>query len=234
MNCCLGRRVNDGLWHTVSLVSRNLQITLSLDGEPSSNIELWESVESRGSFYFGGCPPTECHMQAPAFQGCMQLISINNHLVNLTHVQQGLLGNYNELQFDTCNMKDRDKQADWIFQLKCNRNSAAPSLAEDYANKLFPTVLCGMLSLIILHSCGLWQTYELHKRLHAEGNIYRSEANMQTATFPCAYPDAESAGYNDCLIIFHLPVTLIKGGPVFSVHMGRDIHLAWVQLHTVV
>ncbi|XP_047226963.1 contactin-associated protein-like 5 isoform X1 [Girardinichthys multiradiatus] len=102
-----GRRVNDGLWHTVSLVSRNLQITLSLDGEPSSNIELWESVESRGSFYFGGCPPTECHMQAPAFQGCMQLISINNHLVNLTHVQQGLLGNYNELQFDTCNMKDR-------------------------------------------------------------------------------------------------------------------------------
>ncbi|XP_038157365.1 contactin-associated protein-like 5 [Cyprinodon tularosa] len=102
-----GRRVNDGLWHTVSLTSRNLQITLSVDGEPSSKVELWETVESRGSFYFGGCPPTECHIQAPAFQGCMQLISINNHLVNLTHVQQGLLGNYNELRFDTCNMKDR-------------------------------------------------------------------------------------------------------------------------------
>ncbi|XP_023192368.1 contactin-associated protein-like 5 isoform X1 [Xiphophorus maculatus] len=102
-----GRRVNDGLWHTVSLASRNLQITLSVDGEPSSNVELWEPVESRGSFYVGGCPPTECHIQAPAFQGCMQLISINNHLVNLSHVQQGLLGNYNELQFDTCNMKDR-------------------------------------------------------------------------------------------------------------------------------
>lgn len=82
----------------------------------------------------------------------------------------------------------RDKQADWIFQLKCNRNPAAPSLAEDYANKLLPTVLCGMLSLIILHSCGPWQTYELHKCLHVEGNIYRSEANMQTATFPCACP----------------------------------------------
>ncbi|KAM4561270.1 contactin-associated protein-like 5 isoform 1-T1 [Fundulus diaphanus] len=102
-----GRRVNDGLWHTVSLTSRNLQITLSVDGEPSSNIELWELVESRDNFYFGGCPPTECHIQAPAFQGCMQLISINDHLVNLSHVQQGLLGNYNELQFDTCNMKDR-------------------------------------------------------------------------------------------------------------------------------
>lgn len=57
--------------------------------------------------YRQGCPPTECHIQAPAFEGCMQLISINNHLVNLTHVQKGLLGNYNELQFDTCNMKDR-------------------------------------------------------------------------------------------------------------------------------
>lgn len=45
--------------------------------------------------------------QAPSFQGCMQLISINNQLLNLTHVQQGMLGNYNELQFDTCNMKDR-------------------------------------------------------------------------------------------------------------------------------
>uniref|UniRef100_A0A3Q2NVX8 Contactin associated protein family member 5 n=1 Tax=Fundulus heteroclitus TaxID=8078 RepID=A0A3Q2NVX8_FUNHE len=99
--------VNDGLWHTVSLTSRSLQITLSVDGEPSSNIELWELVESRDNFYFGGCPPTECHNQAPAFQGCMQLISINDHLVNLSHVQQGLLGNYNELQFDTCNMKDR-------------------------------------------------------------------------------------------------------------------------------
>uniref|UniRef100_A0A096M547 Contactin associated protein family member 5 n=1 Tax=Poecilia formosa TaxID=48698 RepID=A0A096M547_POEFO len=101
------RRVNDGLWHAVSLASRSLQITLSVDGEPSSDVELWEPVESRGSLYFGGCPPTECHIQAPAFQGCMQLISINNHLVNLSHVQQGLLGNYNELQFDTCNMKDR-------------------------------------------------------------------------------------------------------------------------------
>ncbi|XP_013878670.1 contactin-associated protein-like 5 [Austrofundulus limnaeus] len=100
-----GRRVSDGLWHSVSLSSRSLQISLTVDGEPSSKIELWDQVESKGSFYFGGCPPMDC--QAPSFQGCMQLISINNQLLNLTHVQQGLLGNYNELQFDTCNMKDR-------------------------------------------------------------------------------------------------------------------------------
>lgn len=50
----LGHKVNDGLWHSVSLNTRNLQITLTVDGEPSSTIELWEQLESRGSFYFGG------------------------------------------------------------------------------------------------------------------------------------------------------------------------------------
>uniref|UniRef100_A0A669C167 Contactin associated protein family member 5 n=1 Tax=Oreochromis niloticus TaxID=8128 RepID=A0A669C167_ORENI len=101
--------VSDGLWHSVSLDARNLQITLTVDNEPSSTIELWEQVQSRGSFYFGGCPATapDCQGFAPAFQGCMQLIFINSQLMNLSHVQQGLLGNYNELQFDTCNIKDR-------------------------------------------------------------------------------------------------------------------------------
>lgn len=104
-----GRRVSDGLWHAVSLDARSLQITLTVDNEPSSTIELWEQVQSRGSFYFGGCPATapDCQGFAPAFQGCMQLIFINSQLINLSHVQQGLLGNYNELQFDTCNIKDR-------------------------------------------------------------------------------------------------------------------------------
>uniref|UniRef100_A0A669BEW9 Contactin associated protein family member 5 n=1 Tax=Oreochromis niloticus TaxID=8128 RepID=A0A669BEW9_ORENI len=101
--------ISDGLWHSVSLDARNLQITLTVDNEPSSTIELWEQVQSRGSFYFGGCPATapDCQGFAPAFQGCMQLIFINSQLMNLSHVQQGLLGNYNELQFDTCNIKDR-------------------------------------------------------------------------------------------------------------------------------
>lgn len=49
-----GHRVNDGLWHSVSLDTRNLQITLTVDNEPSSAIELWEQLESKGSFYFGG------------------------------------------------------------------------------------------------------------------------------------------------------------------------------------
>lgn len=50
----LGHRVNDGLWHSVSLDTRSLQITLTVDNEPASTIEQWEQLEARGSIYFGG------------------------------------------------------------------------------------------------------------------------------------------------------------------------------------
>uniref|UniRef100_A0A3P9M4Q9 Contactin associated protein-like 5a n=1 Tax=Oryzias latipes TaxID=8090 RepID=A0A3P9M4Q9_ORYLA len=102
-----GRRVNDGLWHSLSLTCKNLQLSLSVDGDPPSNIELWKPVKVRGSFFFGGCPPKDCRLETPAFQGCMQLIFIDNQPQSLSLVQQGLLGNFNELQFDICNMKDR-------------------------------------------------------------------------------------------------------------------------------
>ncbi|KAM6984982.1 contactin-associated protein-like 5 [Aplochiton taeniatus] len=97
-----GHKVNDGLWHSVNLDTRNLQITLTLDNEPASTIELGEQLNAEDNFYFGGCknPST-------AFQGCMRLIYLNSQSMDLNHVQQGLLGNYNELQFDTCGIRDR-------------------------------------------------------------------------------------------------------------------------------
>ncbi|XP_078100513.1 contactin-associated protein-like 5, partial [Sander vitreus] len=102
-----GHRVNDGLWHSVSLDTRSLQITLTLDSNPVSTIGQWKQLEARGSFYFAGCPPAGCQNPTLAFQGCMRLISINSQPMNLNHVQQGMLGSYNELQFDTCNIRDR-------------------------------------------------------------------------------------------------------------------------------
>lgn len=102
-----GHRVNDGLWHTVSVDARNLQVSLNLDSEPPATIELWEQLEAKGAFNFGGCPASDCGRVTPSFQGCMQLLFINRQPVNLSHVQQGLLGNHNELKFDTCNIRDR-------------------------------------------------------------------------------------------------------------------------------
>ncbi|XP_056890144.1 contactin-associated protein-like 5 [Takifugu flavidus] len=103
----VGHRVNDGLWHAVSLDSRDLQIALTLDAESPSTVELWQQLESRGNVYFGGCPDKDCQRQTPTFQGCLRLVFINGKPVNLSSVQQGLLGNFNELKFDTCNIRDR-------------------------------------------------------------------------------------------------------------------------------
>lgn len=58
-------------------------------------------------FSVSGCPNKDCRRQTVTFQGCMRLMFINGQPVNLSYVQQGLLGNYNELKFDTCNIRDR-------------------------------------------------------------------------------------------------------------------------------
>ncbi|XP_021452980.1 contactin-associated protein-like 5 isoform X1 [Oncorhynchus mykiss] len=107
-----GHRVNDGLWHTVSLGSRSLQVTMTLDSEPSSTIELADHMDAGDNLYFGGCPslsPADpgCENPMLAFQGCMRLISINSQPMDLNLVQQGRLGKYKELQFDTCGIHDR-------------------------------------------------------------------------------------------------------------------------------
>lgn len=49
-----GQRVNDGLWHSVSLSTRGLQIIMTLDNEPASSMQLEDFLEPRDSYYFGG------------------------------------------------------------------------------------------------------------------------------------------------------------------------------------
>ncbi|CAB1346973.1 unnamed protein product [Coregonus sp. 'balchen'] len=104
-----GHRVNDGLWHSASLSSRGLQVTMTLDNEPSSAIELGDHMEAGDSLYFGGCPSLNvsgCENPKLAFQGCMRLFSINSQPMDLNLVHQGRLGDYKELQFDTCGIHD--------------------------------------------------------------------------------------------------------------------------------
>uniref|UniRef100_A0A8K9X8T2 Contactin associated protein-like 5a n=1 Tax=Oncorhynchus mykiss TaxID=8022 RepID=A0A8K9X8T2_ONCMY len=105
-----GHRVNDGLWHSASLSSRGLQVTMTLDNEPSSTMELGDHMEAGDSLYFGGCPSLNvsgCENPTLAFQGCMRLFSINSQPMDLNLVHQGRLGDYKELQFDTCGIHDR-------------------------------------------------------------------------------------------------------------------------------
>ncbi|KAG5283781.1 hypothetical protein AALO_G00046070 [Alosa alosa] len=105
-----GQRVNDGLWHSVSLSTRAMQITMTLDNEPSSTILLQDQLESGDRFFFfGGCPADDgdCTNPTTAFQGCMRLILINNQPIDFILVQRGRLGTYNQLQFDICGIRDR-------------------------------------------------------------------------------------------------------------------------------
>ncbi|XP_059355989.1 contactin-associated protein-like 5 [Carassius carassius] len=106
-----GQRVNDGLWHSVSLNARGLQIIMTLDSEPASTIQLKSYLEPKNKHYFGGCPISQndssCLNPTMAFQGCVRLILVNNQPVDLLSVQQGHLGSYNQLQFDLCGIRDR-------------------------------------------------------------------------------------------------------------------------------
>uniref|UniRef100_A0A8C8D6L0 Contactin associated protein-like 5a n=1 Tax=Oncorhynchus tshawytscha TaxID=74940 RepID=A0A8C8D6L0_ONCTS len=59
-----------------------------------------------------GCPSSSssdsyCENPTLAFQGCMRLFSINSQPMDLNLVHQGRLGDYKELQFDTCGIHDR-------------------------------------------------------------------------------------------------------------------------------
>ncbi|MGH0149237.1 UNVERIFIED_CONTAM: hypothetical protein FKN15_030241 [Acipenser sinensis] len=49
-----GHGLNDGLWHTVSLSTRGLQVSLTLDNDASSTMEANLHIHSGDSYFFGG------------------------------------------------------------------------------------------------------------------------------------------------------------------------------------
>ncbi|XP_028663070.2 contactin-associated protein-like 5 [Erpetoichthys calabaricus] len=106
-----GSNLNDGLWHTVSLSTQGLQVTLQLNNDVPSTMVTKTQLISVDSCYFGGCPSNikdlKCKNPTLAFQGCMRLIFIVNQPVNLILVQQGLIGNFSDLQIDLCAIQDR-------------------------------------------------------------------------------------------------------------------------------
>uniref|UniRef100_A0A673WL58 Contactin-associated protein-like 5 n=1 Tax=Salmo trutta TaxID=8032 RepID=A0A673WL58_SALTR len=73
-------------------------------------VKQTESENNICSICVTGCPSLNilgCENPTLAFQGCMRLISINSQPMDLNQVQQGRLGKYKELQFDTCGIHDR-------------------------------------------------------------------------------------------------------------------------------
>ncbi|XP_041726224.2 contactin-associated protein-like 5 [Coregonus clupeaformis] len=108
-NISIDVSVTDGLWHSVSLSYRDLKVSLVLDNEPASTMDVQSHADSGNSVFFGGCPQHSggCKNPTVAFQGCMRQILLNNKLMDLPRVQQGLLGNYSKLEFDICGIRNR-------------------------------------------------------------------------------------------------------------------------------
>uniref|UniRef100_A0A672NRW6 Contactin-associated protein-like 5 n=1 Tax=Sinocyclocheilus grahami TaxID=75366 RepID=A0A672NRW6_SINGR len=103
--------LSDGQWHMVSISVGGFQVSLSVDNEPPSTMQLKDIAQPGRSVLIGGCPSVltnqGCRKPTLAYQGCMRAVIINNQPINFYLVQQGLLGNYSKLQFDICGIRDR-------------------------------------------------------------------------------------------------------------------------------
>ncbi|KAL1784432.1 contactin-associated protein-like 3 [Sigmodon hispidus] len=110
-NITAGAALDDGLWHSVSVFAKGSQLTLTVDGDSSAQtlVSMW--IHSDDTYYFGGCPNNSssfgCESSFGGFQGCLGLISIGEKVVDPTLVQQGVMGDFSDLQIDACGIIDR-------------------------------------------------------------------------------------------------------------------------------
>ncbi|XP_059939383.1 contactin-associated protein-like 4 isoform X6 [Mesoplodon densirostris] len=108
-----GVGLNDGQWHSISLSAKRSYLSMVVDGQVASASPSLgpEQIYSGGTYYFGGCPDnsfgSKCKSPLGGFQGCMRLISISHKMVDLISVQQESLGNFSDLQIDSCGITDR-------------------------------------------------------------------------------------------------------------------------------
>ncbi|XP_006860215.1 PREDICTED: contactin-associated protein-like 4 [Chrysochloris asiatica] len=108
-----GPAVNDGQWHSITVSARRNHLSMTVDGQLASAAPSLgpEQIYSGDTYYFGGCPDTSsgsrCDSSLAGFQGCMRLLSIHDNMVDLIAVQQGALGNFSDLQIDSCGITDR-------------------------------------------------------------------------------------------------------------------------------
>ncbi|XP_037347247.1 contactin-associated protein-like 4, partial [Talpa occidentalis] len=112
-NITAGGGLNDGQWHSISVAARRNHLSVVVDGQAAFAAPSLgpEQLSSGGTYYFGGCPDngfgSKCKNPLGGFQGCMRLISLSNKVVDLISVQQEALGNFSDLQIDSCGITDR-------------------------------------------------------------------------------------------------------------------------------
>ncbi|XP_075392562.1 contactin-associated protein-like 4 isoform X2 [Tenrec ecaudatus] len=108
-----GAGLNDGQWHSIAFSAKKNHLSVTVDGQVAAAAPSLgpEQIDSGDAYYFGGCPDnsfgSKCQSSLDGFQGCLRLITISNKAVDLVAVQQGALGNFSDLQIDSCGITDR-------------------------------------------------------------------------------------------------------------------------------
>uniref|UniRef100_A0A8C8FNI4 Contactin associated protein-like 5a n=1 Tax=Oncorhynchus tshawytscha TaxID=74940 RepID=A0A8C8FNI4_ONCTS len=97
----------------LQISNSRLRLTHHMSAQQKEEVSTGEGQHRKGSLFQEGICDSEClcdsYCENPtlAFQGCMRLFSINSQPMDLNLVHQGRLGDYKELQFDTCGIHDR-------------------------------------------------------------------------------------------------------------------------------
>ncbi|KAM9323054.1 contactin-associated protein-like 2b [Pholidichthys leucotaenia] len=105
-----GSGLNDGQWHSVHLNALENYAMLTVDGDEASTVRtaIPIQIQTGGNYYFGGYfLQTHIRLLQRSFQGCMQMIHIDDHLVDLRAVEQGLIGTFENVSLDMCAIIDR-------------------------------------------------------------------------------------------------------------------------------
>ncbi|XP_069504410.1 contactin-associated protein-like 2 isoform X2 [Ambystoma mexicanum] len=108
-----GSGLNDGQWHEVRFEAKENVAVLTIDGEEASAVEINSplQVKTGKKYFFGGVPAqmnTSDHsLRQLFFQGCMQLIHVDEQLVDLHAIEQGNPENFANVSIDMCAIIDR-------------------------------------------------------------------------------------------------------------------------------
>ncbi|XP_060899803.1 contactin-associated protein-like 2 [Labrus mixtus] len=105
-----GSGLNDGQWHSVHLNALEYYAMLTVDGDEASTVRtaIPIQIQTGGTYYFGGYfLPANTRTLQRSFQGCMQMIHVDDHLSDLRAVEQGLIGTFENVSLDMCAIIDR-------------------------------------------------------------------------------------------------------------------------------
>nr|XP_021512682.1 contactin-associated protein-like 2 [Meriones unguiculatus] len=105
--------LNDGQWHEVRFLAKENFAVLTIDGDEASAVRTNSplQVKTGEKYFFGGflnhmSNASHSALQ-PSFQGCMQLIQVDDQLVNLYEVAQRKPGSFANVTIDMCAIIDR-------------------------------------------------------------------------------------------------------------------------------